>query len=96
MKILVISYFFPPSTSVGGLRALSFDQYLPGEGIDVVILTNGTKQQTKQNFLNNTDRSNVYYCKETKLRELGYKTKILPILELFSLDHLFFFPDIYF
>ncbi|MCG3225836.1 MAG: glycosyltransferase [Candidatus Heimdallarchaeota archaeon] len=96
MKILLISYFFPPSTSVGGLRALSFKQYLPEDGIDVVILTSGTKQDIKQNFLENTNHSNIYYCKETKLRELGYKTKILPVLELFSLDHLFFFPDIYF
>jgi hypothetical protein len=96
MKILLISYFFPPSTSVGGLRALSFNQYLPEEGINVVVLTSGAKQQTSQNFQNKTGHSNIYYSKETKLRELGYKTKILPILELLRLDHLIFFPDIYF
>ncbi|MCG3221484.1 MAG: glycosyltransferase, partial [Candidatus Heimdallarchaeota archaeon] len=68
----------------------------PEEGIDVVVLTSGTKQQTKQNFQNKTGHSNIYYSKETKLRKLGYKTKILPVLELLRLDHLVFFPDIYF
>ncbi len=96
MKILIISYFFPPSSSVGGLRAYSLSKYLPEENIETVILTSGTKNQVKQNFQKNIDVDHIYYGKESKLRFWGYKTKILPILELLKLDNLLFFPDIYF
>jgi len=38
----------------------------------------------------------VYYAKRPKLREIGYKIKLLALLELLNLDKLLFFPDIYF
>ena len=96
MKILIVSYFFPPSLSVGGLRAYSFNKYFPEEDIDTVILTSGSKKEVNQNFQKRTESVNLYYGKESKLREWGYKTKILPVLEFLQLDKLLFFPDIYF
>ena len=92
----MISYFFPPNTSVGGLRAYSFYQYLPEQDIDVIVLTSGTKKQVKECYQTKEEYPKVFYSKETKLRELGYKIRILPLLELFRLDKLLFFPDIYF
>jgi glycosyltransferase involved in cell wall biosynthesis len=39
MKILLISYAFPPSTEVGGKRIVRFCRYLPSNGIDPIVLT---------------------------------------------------------
>jgi len=38
-KVLVISYFFPPSGSTGGIRALKFVKYLREFGWEPVVLT---------------------------------------------------------
>jgi len=38
-KILLISYHFPPSTEVGGLRVANFAKYLPALGWDTYVLT---------------------------------------------------------
>ncbi len=38
-KILLISYHFPPSTAIGGMRIASFAKYLPAEGWDPYVLT---------------------------------------------------------
>lgn len=38
-KVLVISYFFPPSGSTGGIRALKFVKYLRDFGWEPVVLT---------------------------------------------------------
>lgn len=39
MKILLVSYSFPPAGGVGVLRATSLARHLPGEGIEVDVLT---------------------------------------------------------
>ncbi|NPD90107.1 MAG: hypothetical protein HGN29_15460 [Asgard group archaeon] len=96
MKILLISYFFPPSTSVGGLRAYSFAKYFPEEGIEVVVLTSESELKDNKNLQKEYGLDEIYYGKKTKLREWGYKTKILALLEMFKLDKIFFFPDVYF
>lgn len=38
-KILLISYHFPPSTAIGGMRIAGFAKYLPAEGWDPYVLT---------------------------------------------------------
>ncbi|OGF48528.1 MAG: hypothetical protein A2231_00050 [Candidatus Firestonebacteria bacterium RIFOXYA2_FULL_40_8] len=38
-KVLVIAYFFPPLGGAGVQRTLKFVKYLPGEGIEPVVLT---------------------------------------------------------
>lgn len=38
-KMLLISYHFPPSSAVGGLRALNFARNLPAFGYDISVLT---------------------------------------------------------
>ncbi len=96
MKILLISYFFPPSTSVGGLRAYSFAKYFPEEGIEVVVLTSESELKENKNLQKEYGLNEIYYGKKAKLRDWGYKTKILALLEMFKLDKIFFFPDVYF
>lgn len=39
MRLLVVSYVFPPCGGITVQRALSFTKYLPGEGVDVSVLT---------------------------------------------------------
>lgn len=39
MKVLFISYHFPPDNSVGGLRIAKFSKYLPGFGWNASVLT---------------------------------------------------------
>lgn len=39
MKVLIISYFFPPLNSIASLRPYSWAKYFAEEGIDVTVLT---------------------------------------------------------
>jgi hypothetical protein len=39
LKVLLVSYSFPPAGGVGVLRAASLARYLPGEGIRLDVLT---------------------------------------------------------
>jgi len=95
MRILLISYFFPPDKSVGGFRASSFTKYFIDKDIKVDLLTSNPTAGSKEvKEMYNID--NVFIAKRPKLREWGYKTKILALLELLKLDSLFFFPDVYF
>ena len=96
MKALLISYFFPPSKSAGGLRAFSLCKHLPEKDIDVVLLTSETELKYNQDLQKHFNLKEVFFCKRTKLREWGYKIKILAVLELLKLDKYLFFPDIYF
>ncbi len=92
MKILLITYFFPPETHPGGERAYSFCKYFPKNGIEVVLLT--SKEDLNENQLKKEiDISALYVAKQPRLREWGYKTKILALLELLKIDKMLFFPD---
>jgi len=97
MQILIVSYFFPPDFAVGGIRPSSFCRFFPRRGIKVTLLTSNNETCKKDNkifdFYPNTE---AICIQRPKLRELGYKTKILVLLELLNLDKLLFFPDIYF
>ncbi|UJG41553.1 MAG: glycosyltransferase [Candidatus Heimdallarchaeum aukensis] len=96
MNILLISYLFPPDKSAGGYRAASFAKYFPEKDLNVFLLTSN-KEITENNELQKEyNLSMVYYAKRPKLREIGYKIKLLALLELLNLDKLLFFPDIYF
>ena len=39
MKVLLVTYSFPPAAGVGVLRAFSLAKYLPGNGVQVEVLT---------------------------------------------------------
>jgi hypothetical protein len=38
-RILVLSYYFPPSNNIGALRAKSFAQYFPGSGLSPIVIS---------------------------------------------------------
>ena len=82
----MVSYFYPPHKAVGGLRAYSFNRYFRDNGIDVTLLTAVKSYPTRD----------YYYCRPSKIREWGYKTKILSLLTKLKLDKYFLFPDYYF
>ena len=96
MKILLISYFLPPDKSVGGFRALSFAKHFPSSGINLSILTADTVPDKAKYLKKEIGIEQLYLAKASRVRELGYKTKILNILELLNLESFFFFPDLYF
>lgn len=96
MRLLLISYFFPPDKSVGGLRAASLTKYFPDTGIEVVLLTSQTDLEETKGIQEQFNVKDLFTTKKSKLRYWGYKTKILALLELLNLDKLFIFPDIYF
>ncbi len=95
MNILLISYFFPPDQRVGGYRPYSFAKQLPDFDVNVTVLTSIEENQ-KNTIIDDLNVKDIYCAKKTNLRELGYKTKILALLELLKLDKLFLFPDPYF
>lgn len=39
MKVLIVSFFFPPQNAIGGLRAGKMAKYLPRHGWDPIVLT---------------------------------------------------------
>jgi len=67
-KILLISYHFPPSTAVGGLRLAHFAKYLPHFGWDAYVLT------IEDRYLKRRD--------DDRRKDLGpitiYKTRLAP------------------
>ncbi|MCS7244193.1 MAG: hypothetical protein RMJ36_05620 [Candidatus Calescibacterium sp.] len=50
MRILIITYFFPPLNSIASLRPYSWAKYFPEYGLDVTVLT-----PTKYKFSNDLD-----------------------------------------
>lgn len=96
MNVLFISYFFPPDKSVGGFRASSMVKYFPEAGINVTLLTANTEISKSKKLLKEHNLKKVYHAKASQLRRIGYKTKILAVIELLKLDKWLFFPDIYF
>jgi hypothetical protein len=49
-KILLISYYFPPNTAIGGMRIASFAKYFPDEGWDTYVLTLNHDYLDHKNF----------------------------------------------
>lgn len=52
MRILIISYFFPPLNSIASLRPYSWAKYFAEDGLDITVLT-----PTKYKFPNDLDLS---------------------------------------
>ena len=67
-KILLISYHFPPSTAVGGLRIANFAKYLPLYGWNAYVLT------IKDKYLEKLDAERLNDLNVEKI----YKTGQLP------------------
>ena len=95
MRLLLISYYFPPDRSAGGFRASSFCKYFHDKGIKVDLLTSNRASLSK-GIKEAYNIREAFVAPRPKLRDWGYKTKILAILELLKLDTLLFFPDIFF
>jgi hypothetical protein len=55
MKLLIITYFFPPLNSIASLRLYSFAKYLTEFGLDVTVFTTPKK-------VNNMDYSSNFFC----------------------------------
>jgi len=95
MRILLIAYFSPANKITGGYRPASFTKYFPEKGIEVSLLT------SHQDILHNKELQKKYNIQSLKvarsirIRKIGYKLKILALLETLKLDTLFFFPDIF-
>ncbi|MCX7870809.1 MAG: glycosyltransferase [bacterium] len=70
MKVLIITYFFPPLNSVASLRLYSFAKYLTEFGLDVTVFTT-----PKKNILNDND----FFINN------GYKVIELPIPKPFKI-----------
>jgi len=86
----------PPDKSVGGFRALSFAKHFPSSDIKLSILTADTELDKAKFLKDELGIEQIYLAKASRVRELGYKTKVLNILELLNLEYYFFFPDLYY
>ncbi|MHA1685526.1 MAG: glycosyltransferase [Candidatus Heimdallarchaeaceae archaeon] len=97
MRVLLISYFFPPQKSVGGFRASSLCKYLPEHNIDLYLLTSsiGLCHDPELQKDYSLAEDHVYCVPPSRIRDIGYKTKLLVLLEATKLDTLIFFPDVY-
>lgn len=51
LRVLLLSYYFPPMHDVGGMRAYSFAQHLPGSGIEVDAVVGATDETTNDDLL---------------------------------------------
>ena len=75
-KILIISYHFPPSQAVGGLRAANFARFLPLSGWEPSVLT------IKDKYVSNKDVERLQGLEALVI----YKTSKLPkMMELYRL-----------
>ena len=95
MKLLIISYLSPADKITGGFRASSFTQYFPEAGIDITLLTSNPELKTNEALRERYNIKEVEIVRSIKIRKIGYKLKILALLENLKLDTLFFFPDIF-
>lgn len=74
-KILLISYHFPPSQAVGGLRIANFARYLPQSGWKPYVLT------IQDKYVENKDSERLQDLEDLTI----YKTVKLPeMMELYS------------
>ncbi|MHA1200700.1 MAG: hypothetical protein ACTSQF_15380, partial [Candidatus Heimdallarchaeaceae archaeon] len=96
MRILFISYFFPPDKSVGGYRASSIVRTFAEEGIEMILLTANSEIKNSEELKQYHNLEHIYNAKGSQIRKIGYKTRILVGLELLNLDKFLFFPDLYY
>lgn len=76
-KVLIISYFFPPSNFVGGERAAAWTKHLSENGIYPIIITRNWNEN--QNDLINLLHSNKYSVEKTdqyEIHRMPYKRSI--------------------
>jgi len=79
-KILLISYHFPPSTAIGGMRIASFAKYLSAEGWDPYVLTLKDRylEQKDMNCLDSLEGVSISKAgKLIALRDIYLKIKLL-------------------
>ena len=69
-KILLISYHFPPSAAVGGLRSLNFAKSLPSLGWSPYVLT------IKEQYLDNIDKGRLEGLNGTRI----FRTSLNPTI----------------
>ncbi len=93
MKLLVISYLSPADKITGGFRAPSFTKHFPEAGIDVTLLTSNSELISNKALLDRYNIKEVEIVRGIRIRKIGYKLKILALMETLKLDTLFFFPD---
>jgi len=79
-KILLISYHFPPSQAVGGLRVANFARYLPQSGWKPFVLTVQDKYIVNQDSQRLQDLENVTIYKTIKLPEV---VKLYSVVKFF-------------
>jgi Glycosyltransferase Family 4 len=72
-KILLISYHFPPSAEVGGLRAANFVRQLPRFGWEPFVLT------LKDDYLEKKDDEKLKYVGSVKISKAGRMPTLSPI-----------------
>ncbi len=70
-KILLISYHFPPSTAVGGLRIANFAKYLPLFGWNTSVLT------IKDRYLDNMDTKRINDDGDVRVIKTGKLPKFI-------------------
>lgn len=95
MKILLISYLSPADKITGGFRPASFTKFFPEVGIDVLLLTSHPDILKDKKILDKYNIQSVELVRNIRIRDIGYKIKILALMETLKLDTLFFFPDIF-
>ena len=66
-KILLITYHFPPSRAVGGLRMANFARHLPNLGWDVSVLTIKDRYLDGRDELRNKNTAGLNVYKTPKL-----------------------------
>jgi hypothetical protein len=74
-NVLLISYHFPPSTEVGGIRIANFAKHLPGFGWNPVVLT------IKDKHIENIDAGRLADFENTRIVRVG---------KIFKLSKLYF------
>jgi len=67
-KILLITYHFPPSSAIGGVRIASFTKYLPNEGWEPIVLT------IQDSYVEHKDEALLDLLPPVAI----YKTRLLP------------------
>ncbi|MBP8990872.1 MAG: hypothetical protein KBG82_02720, partial [Spirochaetes bacterium] len=96
-KILIVSFFYPPTGVTGSLRILKFTKYLPDFGYKPFVLTTSLNTHGRKDYslLNEID-SNVVIKRVDAFYLKNYmsKLKFLKLNQILSfIDKYFFWPD---
>ncbi len=59
-RVLIVSFFFPPTNSIAAVRVGKFAKYLPQFGWEPVVLTADTSKDRPQTLPVETDEANVF------------------------------------